>query len=118
MLRSDPAIRFRHALAARVTQAVFPLVKRLQFSSPDVQFATKPIADPVMITIPTRHGDVRALLYRPIDADVTASLAGGRRPPVHLITHGGAFIVRVPEQEDNVARYVASEVGAYVVVPD
>lgn len=118
MLRSDPAIRFRHALAARVTQAIFPLVHRLQFSSPDVQFATKPIAEPVTITIPTRHGDVRALLYRPADEDIAASLLAGRRPPVHLITHGGAFIVRVPVQEDNVARYVASEIGAYVVVPD
>jgi acetyl esterase len=37
---------------------------------------------------------------------------------VHLLTHGGGFIIRVPEQEDNVARYIASEVGAYVVAPD
>src|SRR5262245_33554607 len=118
MLRSDPRIRFRYALAARATQALFPLVHRLQFSSPEVQFATKPIAGPETITIPTRHGDVRALLYRPTDEDVAASQLTGRRPPVHLITHGGAFIVRVPEQEDNVARYLASEIGAYVVVPD
>jgi acetyl esterase len=118
MLRSDPEISFRHALAARLTQAAFPLVHRLQFSSPEVQFATKPIADPQEITIPTRHGDVRSLLYRPTDEAIAQSLPAGRRPPVHLITHGGAFIVRVPEQEDNVARYLASEIGAYVVVPD
>jgi acetyl esterase len=118
MLRSDPEISFRHALAARLTQAAFPLVHRLQFSSPKVQFATKPIADPEKITIPTRHGDVRALVYRPADEDIAQPLSGGRRPPVHLITHGGAFIVRVPEQEDNVARYLASEIGAFVVIPD
>jgi acetyl esterase len=118
MLRSDPEISFRYALAARVTQATFPLVRRLRFSSPEVQFATKPIADPEKVTIPTRHGDVRALVYRPTDEDIAASLLAGRRPPAHVITHGGAFIVRVPEQEDNVARYLASEIGAYVVVPD
>jgi acetyl esterase len=118
MLRSDPEISFRYALAARATQATFPLVHRLRFSSPEVQFATKPIADPEKIRIPTRHGDVRALVYRPTEEDIAASLLAGRRPPAHLITHGGAFIVRVPEQEDNVARYLASEIGAYVVVPD
>jgi acetyl esterase len=37
---------------------------------------------------------------------------------VHFITHGGAFIIRRPQQEDNVARYIASELGAYVVLPD
>jgi acetyl esterase len=118
MLRSDPEISFRAALAARLMQAAFPLQFRLQWSSPDVQFATKQIADPAELRIPTRHGEVRALLYRPADEDVAASRAGGQRPPVHLITHGGGFIVRMPEQEDNVARYLASEIGAYVVIPD
>ena len=36
--------------------------------------------------------------------DIATQLAVGLRPPVHLITHGGAFIIRVPEQEDNVYR--------------
>ena len=40
------------------------------------------------------------------------------RPPVHFITHGGGFIIRMPEREDNVARYLASELGVYVVIPD
>jgi acetyl esterase len=118
MLRSDPEISFRAAFSARLMQAAFPLQFRLQWSSPEVQFATKPIADPAKLTIPTRHGDVQALLYRPIDDDIAAIRAGGQQPPVHLITHGGGFIVRMPEQEDNVARYIASEIGAYVVVPD
>jgi acetyl esterase len=118
MLRSDPEISFRAALAARLMQAAFQLQFRVQWSSPDVQFATKQIADPAELRIPTRHGEVRALLYRPDDQDVAASRAAGQRPPVHLITHGGGFIVRMPEQEDNVARYLASEIGAYVVIPD
>ena len=118
MLRSDPAIDVRSALSARAMQAVFPFVFRRSYSSPDVQFATKAIAKPRKITIPTRHGDIRALLYKPTDEDIATARAAGWRPPVHFITHGGGFIVRRPEQEDNVARYVASEIGAYVVLPD
>jgi acetyl esterase len=118
MLRSDPAIRFRHAAAARAMQAVFPFVFWRSYSSPDVQFATKEIAKPEEITIPTRHGAIRALVYKPTDEDIAASLSARQRPPVHFITHGGGFIVRRPEQEDNVARYLASELGAYVVLPD
>ncbi|MEV6983289.1 alpha/beta hydrolase [Sphaerisporangium sp. NPDC051017] len=118
MLGTDPAIHWRDALSARLMQAMFPAMFRLQYSSPDVQFATKKIAKPSRITIPTRHGKVRALLYAPTPEDVTAALASGRRPPVHLITHGGAFIIRVPRQEDNIARYLASEIGCHVVIPD
>jgi acetyl esterase len=118
VFRSDPAIKTRHAAAARAMQAVFPFIFWRSYSSPDVQFATKSIADPDEITIPTRHGDIRALVYRPTDADIAATRAAGQRPPVHFVTHGGGFIVRRPEQEDNVARYLASEVGAYVVLPD
>ncbi|MET9247267.1 alpha/beta hydrolase [Nonomuraea sp. NPDC003709] len=54
----------------------------------------------------------------PVPAAIKARLTAGRRPPVHLLLHGGAFVVRRPEQEDNVARYLASEVGCYVVFPD
>jgi acetyl esterase len=93
-------------------------MSRLQYSSPAVQFATKAIAKPDRITIPTRHGHIPALVYKPTDADVAAQRAAGQRPPVHFITHGGGFIIRRPQQEDNVARYLASEIGAYVVLPD
>src|SRR5450755_2674922 len=118
MFRNDPLIDARAARSARMFQALFPLAFRLQYSSPAVRFAAKPIARPDRISIPTRHGDVAALVYRPTNADTERQLAAGTRPPVHLITHGGAFIVRVPQQEDNVARYLASEIGAFVVVPD
>jgi acetyl esterase len=118
MFRNDPFIDARAARSARMFQALFPLVFRTQYSSRAVRFATKSIARPGRITIPTRYGKVAALVYRPTDADIERQLAAGTRPPVHLITHGGAFIVRVPRQEDNVARYLASEIGAFVVVPD
>jgi acetyl esterase len=118
MFRSDPAIKVRHAAAARAMQAVFPLIFWRSYSSPEVQFATNQIGKPKKIKIPTRHGAIEALVYQPTDEDIAASLLAGRRPPVHFITHGGGFIVRRPEQEDNVARYLASEIGAYVVLPD
>ena len=58
----DPQIAFGPALSARAFQAVFPLMFRLQYSSPDLQFATKPIARPRQIRVPTRHGPVRTLI--------------------------------------------------------
>ncbi len=118
MLGNDPQIPWRPALSARAFQAIFPVLFRLQYSSPDLQFATKTIASPTRITVPTRDGPVNTLLYSPAADDIAASAAAGRRPPVHLITHGGAFIIRVPRQEDNVARYLASEAGGYVLIPD
>jgi acetyl esterase len=118
MLRHDPLIDARAARSARMFQALFPLAFRLQYSSPAVRFGTQKIGRPDRIAVPTRHGEVAALVYRPTTADTERQLAAGARPPVHLITHGGAFIVRVPLQEDNVARYLASEIGAFVVVPD
>lgn len=118
MFRNDPLIHWRAALSARTFQLLFPIAFRLQYSSPELQFATKKIAKPKRITIPTRHGKLKALVYAPAPEDIAAWLALGRRPPVHLVIHGGAFIVRVPRQEDNVARYLASEVGCYVVIPD
>ncbi|MBV8346787.1 MAG: alpha/beta hydrolase, partial [Mycolicibacterium sp.] len=102
----------------RAFRAVFPLAWRLRYSSPDLQFATKPVGKPRQVTVPTRHGAVRILIYSPPAGDVAAQLAAGHRPPVHLRLHASAFVLRMPEQEDNVARYLASEVGCYVVIPD
>ncbi|MDA0565881.1 alpha/beta hydrolase [Streptomonospora sp. S1-112] len=118
MPRNDPVIDRRAARRARMFQAVFPLMHRLMYASPKVRFATRPIARPTTVRIPTRHGDLRTIVYAPTAADIAAQKDAGHLPPVHLITHGGAFIIRVPEQEDNVARYLASEVGCYVVIPD
>jgi acetyl esterase len=110
MFSKDPLVPWGPALTARAFQAVFPLVFRRDYSSPALQFATRSVAPPARIRIPTRHGEIAALVYSPAEPSGT--------PPVHLIAHGGAFVIRVPAQEDNVARYLASDVGAYVVVPD
>ncbi|GHF83197.1 hypothetical protein GCM10017566_66540 [Amycolatopsis bartoniae] len=75
------------ALVARSFQVLFPVLGRLLLESPKLQFATKPVAAPERITIPTRHGTIPALLHSPVPEDI-------------------------------VARYLASEVGCYVVLPD
>jgi Esterase/lipase len=118
MPRHDPHISPGAARQARMFQIIYPLMQRLMYSSSKLQFATKKIAGPATIRIPTRHGELRTLVYAPTAEDVRRQKTDGRLPPVHLITHGGAFIIRVPEQEDNVSRYLASEVGCYVVIPD
>ena len=86
----DPQIAAGPALPARVCQAVFPLIRCLQYSSSDVQSITKPIARPGQITVPTRHGAVRTQSYSPTAQGVGAQLATGHRPRAYLITHGGA----------------------------
>lgn len=118
MLGADPRISSSAVISARIMQAAFPLAFRLQSSSPEVQFATHPISKPTVLHIPTRHGQVKAYVYAPHPDTVTLEKASGLLPPVHVALHGGAFIVRRPLQEDNVARYLASEVGTYVVLPD
>ncbi|KJE24880.1 esterase/lipase [Frankia torreyi] len=107
-MTTGPTIGLGTRLAARVMRAGFTLVGS---PSKSLRFATQAVADPETVTVPTRHGPVRCLLYRP-------PTGTGPRPPVHVQLHGGAFIVRSPEQDDHVCRYLASDVGAAVLVPD
>jgi acetyl esterase len=66
-----------------------------------------------MVLVPTRHGDVRCYITR---AAADAPLAaGGAVPPVHVHTHGGAFVVGAPRQDEHSVRGIAGEVGATVV---
>ncbi|MFC6431352.1 alpha/beta hydrolase [Nocardiopsis tropica] len=117
-MKRDPRIAWRHALAARALQLTYPAMNRLLLLPPEVEFATKPIAAPTTVRIPTRHGDIGALVFSPTSEDIESQLADGRSPPVHMLIHGGGFITRYPLGEGNVARYLASELGCYVVMPD
>ncbi|MEU8635496.1 alpha/beta hydrolase [Amycolatopsis sp. NPDC048633] len=95
-------------LGARLLRGSFPLLgsvpKELRNLSPDV-------GDPAEIHVPTRHGDVRCLVYRP-------PRAGEDTAPVYVEFHGGAFIVRAPEQDDHLCRYLAAHTGAVVLSVD
>ncbi|ULE31819.1 alpha/beta hydrolase fold domain-containing protein [Mycobacterium sp. IDR2000157661] len=95
-----------------MAQRILPLVGAPR----SFHLAGRRVAPPECVEVPTRHGDVRCLIYRPYpDAPLAR---GGDRSPVDLHLHGGAFIVRHPRQEEYVAEYVASEVGAVVVLAD
>lgn len=103
---------------ARRFQRTFPFLMKLLWSNKDLEFATKKIAEPDKLRIPTRHGEIAALVYSPTKEDLAAIAKDGHRPPIHLLVHGGAFIIRAPWQEGSTARFLASELGAVVVVPD
>lgn len=71
---------------------------------------TTELPDPQTVQIPTRHGNIRALVLRPPTGDTPA--------PVVMQVHGGGFINRYPEQDQHFARHFAAELGAVVILPD
>lgn len=62
--------------------------------------------------VATRHGAVRVVVVRP-DPRVAAAA-----PPVVVQLHGGGFLNRYPEQDRHIARFLATRLGAVVVLPD
>lgn len=61
------------------------------------------------VRVPTRHGDVACTLYRP----PSASPAG-----IYLNFHGGGFVIRAPEQDDPLCRYLAEKADVFVLNVD
>ena len=76
---------------------------------PELAFAEVP-ARTEPATIPTRHGDINALVYWPE--------ASGDLVPVYVNFHGGGFVIRRPEQDDAFCRYLAANAGVAVVNVD
>lgn len=108
-----PEVALRRRARARLAQFIYPYVVRV---NKDLYFATRPVAEPGQIHVPTRHGPIRCLVYRPHpDAPLAAD---GATPPVHLEVHGGGFVARYPEQDTHIANFICSEVGAAVVSVD
>jgi acetyl esterase len=107
-------IKLLPKLSALILQQIAARMLRIE---QELWFTTRPVAGPRRISVPTRHGAVICLVYEP---HPNAPLAGGRdgRPPIHVQIHGGAFCLRLPEQDDHIDSYIASEVGAAVVNPD
>lgn len=59
------------------------------------------------ITVPTRHGQLRAIRYSP----PSGPASGG----VYLNLHGGGFVIRHPEQDDALCRFIAFHAGVTVI---
>jgi acetyl esterase len=108
-----PEVALRQRARARLFQFLYPYVIRVD---KDLYFATRPVAKPEQVRVPTRHGPIRCLLYRPHpDAPLAANRA---TPPVHFQIHGGGFVARDPEQDTHIINFICSEVGATVVSLD
>jgi acetyl esterase/lipase len=99
------------------TPAIAKAVARLAQLGPgprvaaEVSFAELP-ARTEAVTIPTRHGDLPAVVYWP-----GAGTADGTAP-VYVNFHGGGFVMRHPEQDDPLCRYLAANAGVAVVNVD
>lgn len=61
------------------------------------------------VVVPTRHGGLDAAVYAP-----AAGPGGG----VYVNLHGGGFVLRHPEQDDALCRYLAARAGVTVVNVD
>lgn len=82
--------------------AVKPTPKKaLRF--PEIKVRTR------MAVVPTRHGDVPAMIYHPIAT---------YDPPVYINLHGGGFVIGHPEQDDPLCRYLAAYADVVVINPD
>jgi acetyl esterase len=112
-MTSPPRRRPSTWAAAHLAQRLLPVVGTPR----SFRFATRPVAKPETVDVTTRHGTIRCLIYQPHpDAPLSNSSSDGLPMDLHL--HGGAFIVRNPRQEEYIAQYIASEVGAVVVLAD
>ncbi|MFI5888414.1 alpha/beta hydrolase [Streptomyces sp. NPDC051554] len=99
-------------IGACLLQASFGLLS----SVPKAVTALAPdTGEPTVVKVPTHYGDVRCLVYRPQAPSPDAAPA---LPPIYVHFHGGAFIVRRPEQDHHVCRYITATTGAVVINVD
>lgn len=96
--------------------ALANLGSRVRYTPPIAKsLTTATLPGETSLTIPTRHGALRAVLVRPSWSSTGCADAG---PPVVMQLHGGGFLNRYPEQDRHIARYLAAELGAAIVLPD
>lgn len=84
--------------------------------APALELTARQVAEPELVTVPTRHGAVRCYVTRAAADAPLAEHAGA--PPVHINIHGGAFLIGAPRQDDHLVRAIAGEAGATVVNVD
>ena len=91
--------------AARVMGGLTALAPKTGRRFPEIPGKSERLA------VPTRHGDVACTLYRPPGGATAA-------PPVYLNAHGGGFVIRYPEQDDPLCRFIAHRAGIVVLNVD
>lgn len=104
----DPLTSSRADRRAWWQQRLAPLLVR--YDRELLPVLDSPVVRPTRLRLPTRHGPVRVLLYRPPGRD--------GRLPVHVHLHGGAFVVRHPRMDEFVARHLVDRLGVAVALPD
>lgn len=100
------------ALPLVLADMIAKLVQRAPGSAkraPELAFRELP-AVTEEIVIPTRHGDVTAVQYSPV--------GGPAGSGVHVNLHGGGFVLRHPEQDDALCRFLAARAGVSVLNVD
>jgi acetyl esterase len=109
---SSPLTRITDNLMARFLSTVATRITKPS----SISLTDRAVAEPETVLVPTRHGDVRCLVTRAVAGAPLVTGAGA--PPVHIHIHGGAFLVGAPQQDDQLVRSIAGEVGATVVNVD
>lgn len=101
-LLGNPAVS---RIVATVLQRVSSLAShsRRHHRFPEIPGTTR------RIEVPTTCGPVPATLYLPQEGDA---------PPLHVNMHGGGFVIRYPEQDDPLCRYLAAHAGVAVLNVD
>jgi acetyl esterase len=99
VLSCPPVARFAAAVFQSAGARMARTGKQVRF--PDIPGRTRPVR------IPTTFGPVPATVYLP-PAGTTAP------PPAHVNLHGGGYVIRNPEQDDPLCRYVAAHAGVAV----
>lgn len=97
------------AFPRRLADALARLAQRAPGApriAPEIAFEELP-ARTEPLTIPTRHGEIPAVLYSPPGGPSGAG--------VYLNLHGGGFVMRHPEQDDALCRFVAATAEVSVV---
>ena len=95
-----------------IADSIAKLMQKLPNNAParaDLTFAEIPVTVRES-TIPTRHGDLHATLYLPP--------GGSAGKGVYVNFHGGGFVLRHPEQDDPLCRFLAAEAAVTVVNVD
>ncbi|MCI2415824.1 alpha/beta hydrolase [Saccharopolyspora sp. K220] len=96
--------------AARLAATAFQSLAHLAKTGGQVRFPEIP-GRTRSVRIPTGHGPVPATVYLPPD--------GTESPPAaHVNFHGGGFVIRNPEQDDPLCRYLAARAGVAVINVD
>lgn len=101
------SILSRPPIARAVARLMQPLGRIMFKPDPSVAFPDIP-ARTRELRIPTSYGDVRAIAYLPEQVDA----------PIYLNFHASGYIVRYPEQDDGLCRYLAHHAGVVVVNVD